>query len=214
MIASISKIIYEAQASLGIRLEPKGLRIDFKNEKRFKDLIDENFQKPHSRPHYENCKNNNYLDDDMFNNDGDMLPLSHKRSSLLDGASAQDHQDEDPLMQSAIMLRRGRCGRLFAKYIQKSIFEDSDGGEAGGLSDNETAEELEKKVLLKKRRKRYQELQDCLDLDGVRAGNELFYQGLLLRDQKYLKKHSYKLCQLSVKESTHNIVKRHQQDML
>jgi len=85
-------------------------------------------------------------------------------------------------MQSAIMLRRGRCGRVFAKYVQKSIFEDSAAENNSGLSDNETAEEVEKKVMLKKRRKRYQELQDYLDLDGVGAGNELMYQGLLLRD--------------------------------
>lgn len=176
-------------------------------------MIEENFQKPpySRRGRYENSKENNYLEDDMFNNVDDLQAQSHKRNSLFDGAAlAQEQQDDEPLMQSAIMLRRGRCGRLFAKYIQKSIFEDSDIGEAGGLSDSETAEELEKKISLKKRRKRYQELQDCLDLDGLGAGNELLYQGLLLRDQKYLKKHSYKLCQLSVKESTQSILKRHQ----
>jgi hypothetical protein len=87
-----------------------------------------------------------------------MLGLSHKRSSLFEAPFMdQDAAGaEDPYMQSAIILRRGRCGRLFAKYIQKSIFEDSEN--PGGLSDNETAEELEKKAMLRKRRKRYQEL--------------------------------------------------------
>jgi hypothetical protein len=38
----------------------------------------------------------------------------------------QIEEEYNALMQQNIVLRRGRCGRLFAKYIQKSIFEDSD----------------------------------------------------------------------------------------
>ena len=38
------------------------------------------------------------------------------------------------------------------------------------------------------------------------------YQGLLMRDQKYLRKNMSKICQLSVKESAMQIIKRHSQD--
>lgn len=162
-IASITKLIYEARTSLGIRLDHRAIKIDFKNERKYKDMIEENFQK------WEGSKEEE---------DGDLEGEVTKRSSL---AGDAEDQDEVPTMQSAIMLRRGRCGRLFAKYIQKSIFEDSDNG-GGGLSDGETAEDIEKKVLLKKRRKRYQDLKEYLDLDGLGAGSEMMYQGLLLRD--------------------------------
>lgn len=82
-------------------------------------------------------------------------------------------------MQSAIILRRGRCGRLFAKYVQRSIFEDS----AEATSDVEDEFSSERKGL-RKRRRRYQELQDYLKLEGSSVAgleNQIF-KGLLLRD--------------------------------
>lgn len=97
-----------------------------------------------------------------------MDELSIKKGlSWQDGAAID--QDDENMMQSAIVLRRGRCGRLFAKYVQKSIFEDSDGGGASD-ADEETAPSLngasaaDKKG--KKRRRRYQDLQEYLNLDG------------------------------------------------
>jgi hypothetical protein len=53
-------------------------------------------------------------------------------------------------MKNSIVLRRGRCGRYFTKYIQKSIFEESEGNSEG----EEEAINSEKKSI-KKRRKRY-----------------------------------------------------------
>ena len=125
------------------------------------------------------------------------------------------------------MLRRGRCGRLFAKYVQRSIFEDTSSAAAtaasadgpynnGNLSDNENNEEDKKQSssLLKKRsggRRRYQDLYDYLyrEADTIALEGSAF-QGLLLRDQKYLRKNMHKLCQLSVKESASRLIKRHQ----
>ncbi len=160
MIASISRVLYEAQTSLGFKLEPKAVKIDFKSERDLKEMIKQTFQKPTSSRFYESARDQNYDEEEKIQDDerGEMLGLSHKRSLLFEAPFMdQDAAGaEDPYMQSAIILRRGRCGRLFAKYIQKSIFEDSEN--LGGLSDNETAEELEKKVMLRKRRKRYQEL--------------------------------------------------------
>lgn len=110
-------------------------------------------------------------------------------------------------MAKSIVLRRGRCGRYFAKYVQKSIFEDSD------ASDIEEEIASDKK-LLKKRRKRYQDLFEYLSLDATQqsfSNNESVYQGLLMRDQKYLRKNMTKICQLSVKESANKILKKNQE---
>ena len=45
------------------------------------------------------------------------------------------------------------------------------------------------------------------------GGESGVYQGLLMRDQKYLRKNMQKICQLSVKESANKLIKRHT-DML
>lgn len=65
----------------------------------------------------------------------------------------------------------------------------------------------DKKSVLKKRRKRYQDLQEYLNFDPHMSG-ESNYQGLLMRDQKYLRKNMHKLCQLSVKESATKLIKK------
>jgi hypothetical protein len=46
------------------------------------------------------------------------------------------------------------------------------------------------------------------------GSNESVYQGLLLRDQKYLRKNMQKICQLSVKESANRLIKRHHNDLV
>ena len=173
LMTSITKILTEAQATMGFKFEPKAIRVDLKDDR--KQKIEEHFQK--AEPQLEESK------------------------ELLGG---QEEEDEN-MMQSAIILRRGRCGRLFAKYIQKSIFEDSDGNSTD-LEDDFASE----RKGLKKRRKRYQDLQQYLRLDGSAAsGTEnLIYQGLLLRDKKYLQKNMQKVTQLSVKESANKIVRR------
>jgi hypothetical protein len=43
---SLTKLLYEAKNTFGIRVDPKGLTIDFKNERTYKKLIEENFHKP------------------------------------------------------------------------------------------------------------------------------------------------------------------------
>jgi hypothetical protein len=57
---------------------------------------------------------------------------------------------------------------------------------------------------LKKRRKRYQDLEEYLNGDP-RASN---FSGLLMRDQKYLRKNMHKISSLSVKEYATKITKR------
>jgi len=53
-------------------------------------------------------------------------------------------------------------------------------------------------------------LHQYLNMDGTRdlASENLIYQGLLLRDQKYLRKNMQKIMQLSVKDSVNKIVQR------
>jgi hypothetical protein len=77
------------------------------------------------------------------------------------------------------------------------------GADAGNASDNEGDEERK----LKKRKRRYQDLQEYLDIGG---SSETSFQGLLLRDQKYLRKNLHKVCHLSVKESASKLIKRAQ----
>lgn len=82
MITSLTKLLYEAKHSLGVRIEPKAMHIDFKSEKRYKELIEENFQKPKVRDMNEDEK----IDEDyqMNNMDGgstrETTALSSKKS--------------------------------------------------------------------------------------------------------------------------------------
>lgn len=46
MITQISRLVAEAKQQLGVRLDPRSLKIDFKSEKRYREMADENFQKP------------------------------------------------------------------------------------------------------------------------------------------------------------------------
>jgi len=77
-----------------------------------------------------------------------------------------------------MVLRRGRCGRYFAKYVQKSIFEDSD---VGSEAEDDGVSNLERNQL-RKRRKRYLDLEEYLNYDGSRSLNESKFSGLLMRD--------------------------------
>lgn len=136
--------------------------------------------------------------------------MMQQSTGIFEGTSTKESKKPPEVMQIEdeynaltsydIVLRRGRCGRYFAKYVQKSIFEDSDGGFG---SDNEDADNIEKNTL-KKRRKRYQDLEEYLNGDA-RASN---FSGLLMRDQKYLRKNMHKVSSLSVKEYATKITKR------
>lgn len=61
----------------------------------------------------------------------------------------QIEEEYNALTQYDIVLRRGRCGRYFTKYVQRQIFEDSD------TSDHD--EDIEKREI-RKRKKKYQDL--------------------------------------------------------
>jgi len=104
-----------------------------------------------------------------------------------------------------LVLRRGRCGRYFAKYVQKSIFEDCDLGAANN-SDGEDDGLVDKNNAARKRRKRYYDLEEYLHGDGPRGLNN--FSGLLMRDQKYLRKNMHKVNTLSVKEYATKITKK------
>jgi hypothetical protein len=60
----------------------------------------------------------------------------------------QIEDEYNALTQYDIVLRRGRCGRYFTKYIQRQIFEDSETSDV---------EDVEKKEI-RKRKKKYQDL--------------------------------------------------------
>jgi hypothetical protein len=168
VITSITKLLSEAQG-LGFNFQPKAMRVDFKDDR--KQKIEEYFQKPKQRVEVEESK-------------------QAPEEALKKQASWQEEVEDENMMQSAIVLRRGRCGRLFAKYVQRSIFEDSD----EATSDLEDDYASERKGL-KKRRRRYQDLQEYLRLDGssVAGVENQIFKGLLLRDQKYLSKNMHRL---------------------
>lgn len=70
---------------------------------------------------------------------------------------------------------------MFAKYVQKSIFEDTS-DTFRDYSDNEQDND-DKKTVLKKRRKKYQDLFEYLHMDSNNGTESAgVYQGLLMRD--------------------------------
>lgn len=59
--------------------------------------------------------------------------------------------------------------------------------------------------MLRKRRKKYQDLEEYLDLDGTRPVSA--FQGLLMRDQKYLRKNFHKYATFHVKDFANKVKK-------
>jgi hypothetical protein len=98
----------------------------------------------------------------------------------------------------SLVLRRGRCNKIFAKYVERNVFEDSD------ESDFEEGPSADKK-LLKKRKKKYRDVLDYLQQE-VRGFDSISCFNLL-RDKKYARKHMQKTYQLSVKETATKIIK-------
>lgn len=158
MITQVSKLIQEAK-NLGVKIEPKYLRVEFKSEKRYKDMIEETFVKvkENSKTHEEEGQQNIF--EDIVGGQSSFDYTSSNSSSKKGPEILQIEDEYNSLMQNCIVLRRGRCGRYFAKYVQKSIFEDSD------TSDMENGEDIGEKKALKKRRKRYQDLFEYLNFD-------------------------------------------------
>lgn len=153
MITTISKILLEAKQSFGVKMDAKSLYIDLKSEKSYKKLIEENFQKP--KPAV-----SAYDEESKEGEEGPggmMMDGSTRETTAVQSKKSpemlQIEDEYNALMQQSIVLRRGRCGRIFAKYVQKSIFEDLECGN-GNASDNED-EKSGGAPALKKRRKRY-----------------------------------------------------------
>jgi hypothetical protein len=196
----LTKLLYEVK-NLGVHIAPKSLKIDIRSEKRYLEQCKETFVKSRAAIAKEDALNQDditaLMGDDMMTGifEGTSTKESKKPPEVM-----QIEDEYNALTSYDIVLRRGRCGRYFAKYVQKSIFEDSDGGFG---SDNEEGDNIEKNIL-KKRRKRYQDLEEYLNGDP-RASN---FSGLLMRDQKYLRKNMHKISSLSVKEYATKITKR------
>lgn len=190
-----------------MHIAPKSIKIDIRSEKRYLDQCKETFIKPPSKEGMSGLNPddiNALLDQNDILNGAAVFETTTAASTKESKKPPEVVQIEDEynaLTSYDIVLRRGRCGRYFAKYVQKSIFEDSDGGFG---SDNEDAENIDKNTALKKRRKRYQDLEEYLNGDP-RASN---FQGLLMRDQKYLRKNMHKVNSLTVKEYATKITKR------
>lgn len=143
----------------------------------------------------------------LMGNGDEMVSNSMYEGSTKESKKApeviQIEEEYNALTSYDLVLRRGRCGRYFAKYVQKSIFEDCDIGnsdcEDDGLNDKNNS---------RKRRKRYYDLEEYLHADGTRGLSN--FQGLLMRDQKYLRKNMHKVNTLFVKEYATKITKKQQ----
>lgn len=121
VFTSLTKLLYEAKNTFGMRIEPKALTIDFKNDRTYKKLIEENFHKPKNSALAE--EESKEIEEYAIQLDGSTreTTISKKAPEML-----QIEEEYNALMQQSIVLRRGRCGRMFTKYVQKSIFEDSE----------------------------------------------------------------------------------------
>lgn len=68
----------------------------------------------------------------------------------------QIEEEYEAFTNMSLVLRRGRCNKIFAKYVQTCIFEDAE------TSDSETPSYPNDKKLLKKRKKKYHNVVDYL----------------------------------------------------
>ncbi len=96
-------MIHDAR-QIGITLEQRRVKIDFKNEKRYKEMIDEYFVKPVKKEEEEKEA------DDVY--DSLTRESNRKTPEIL-----QIEDEYNALLQNKLVLRRGRQGRLFTKYI-------------------------------------------------------------------------------------------------
>lgn len=107
-------------------------------------MCKEHFEKP-----VESSKVNFKDEDPLF----DDFISTHENSSMRDSRKPLDvlqiEEEYNALTGYDIVLRRGRCGRYFTKYVQRQIFEDSE------TSDHD--DDIEKKEI-RKRKKKYQDL--------------------------------------------------------
>lgn len=97
---------------MGVKIEPKYLRVEFKSEKRYKDTIEETFVKAreNSKTHEDEGQLNIF--EDIVTGNLDYTTSSRKNPEIL-----QIEDEYNNLIQNCIVLRRGRCGRYFAKYV-------------------------------------------------------------------------------------------------
>lgn len=171
-ITAITKLIYEAKA-LGVHFGVKSFKIDVKSDKRFLDQCKETFQKIAPREVAQDSVMQDEISQMMV-----VVGDEFISNSLYEGSTKESKkppevlqiEDEyNALTGYDLVLRRGRCGRYFAKYVQKSIFEDCDLGT--GNSDGEEDGGNNDKNISRKRRKRYYDLEEYLHGDGVKGIN-------------------------------------------
>jgi len=82
------------------------LKIEIRSEKRYKEQIEENFLK-----HQEESKVNDDFDDVQSTHENSL------RDSKKPQEVAQVEDEYNALMQTSLVLRRGRANRCFAKYV-------------------------------------------------------------------------------------------------
>ena len=63
-------------------------------------------------------------------------------------------EEYEAFTNMSMVLRRGRCNKIFAKYVQTCIFEDADTEDSDSASGD--------KKMLKKRKKKYQSVIEYL----------------------------------------------------
>ena len=140
----LTKLLAE-MGTLGCNLLPNQLRMEQTTKKELKDKIDAFLEQPKK-------SSMNAYDSDV--------EIVHQESTYdrtIEKKSPEIKMEEDEyeaLMNRSLMIRRGRNNMVYAKYIEKEIFEDPE------ISDSEDYGE-EKKVL-KKRKKKYTDVGEYL----------------------------------------------------
>jgi hypothetical protein len=127
--------------NLGCDLKPGQLKIDYMNKKDMKEKIEAQFEKIDEEED----------EDEDFKDDEPSFDFNRKHIDV-----PAIEEEFKSFTNMSLVLRRGRCNKIFAKYVEKCVFEDSDS------SDIDDEDAMDKKTMLKKRRKKYGNIVDYL----------------------------------------------------
>jgi hypothetical protein len=143
-ITVMTKILSELD-TIGVTLKPHYIKIDQNSKKELKDKIDTFYRKTKLSPEDEEAE------EETKENTVEILK---KSKDIL-----QIEDEYQGFTNMSLTIRRGRCNRIWTKYVEKAIFEDS---EASDIEDNLPQSANDKKVL-KKRKKKYLSMHEYLE---------------------------------------------------
>jgi hypothetical protein len=119
-ITALTKLLYEVK-SLGVHIAPKSLKIDIRSEKRYQEQCKETFVKSRAAIAKEDALNQDdisaLMGDDMMQMSTGMFEGTSTKESKKPPEVMQIEEEYNALTSYDIVLRRGRCGRYFAKYV-------------------------------------------------------------------------------------------------